>query len=352
MMTIRDSGGSKSESESESESRPESWPEPMAMSKSKSKSKPKSKYALGSFSVVIPTLNRPSHLQKCLNSIARQTVLPDECVVVDQSDGVETQKVFEQIDLKSCAKKYVRQKQKSLILARNNGLNMASDFDFLCFLDDDLVLFDDFMEKLLTRFSQDHLGHYGGGMGTFAHREKRHNRMAELFLLPHDGDGRFLASGFQTFPHWMKDSCDVEFLSGGITMWRTSVVKKFRYDERLILGYGHGDDIDISYRVSRQFKLFYEPLALCVHDEHSEGRDGGLKHRRQLLQNMYYLLGKNRGAPAKALLAFWWMLLGQAIEDLRHGRKGAFAGTLLAAVNICLRRLDSVSPAISSTETN
>jgi len=45
-------------------------------------------------SVVIPTLNRPKHLQKALNSLSAQTILPHEVIIVDQSDDSETEKLI------------------------------------------------------------------------------------------------------------------------------------------------------------------------------------------------------------------------------------------------------------------
>jgi glycosyltransferase involved in cell wall biosynthesis len=290
-------------------------------------------------SVIIPTLNRPSYLSRALKSIAQQTLLPFECIIVDQSSNSETKNLFETFDLGPVKKTYVHQKVKSLIKARNNGLDHAGPTDFICFLDDDLELLPDFFEVLIQPMLKD--GKYAGGMGTFEGRQMKKSFFPKLFQMPHDGHGQFLANGFPTYPHWKKKFSEVEFLSGGITMYRSEVIKRHRYDERLI-GYGYGDDADVSYRISRRHKLYYEPRAKCIHDDHSTGRDPGILHRKQLVQNMYYLLQKNVGITSKSTTSFGLYVVGQIVEDLFRWRKGAFIGNFLAIANIAKGNLDSV----------
>lgn len=294
-----------------------------------------------SLTVVIPTLNRPGYLEKCLASIAKQTVMPEECIIVDQSDNEKTRELFEATDLGPTRKVYAHQKTKSLILARNNGIKRAAKTEFLCFLDDDLELFPDFFEKLMHPFRAYPERDYAGGMGTFEALEWKRDRFSEFFLLPHYGSGKFLTNGQPTFPHWKQEFCEVEFLSGGITMYRTEIIKRFMFDERLI-GYGYGDDVDVSYRVSREYKLFYEPKAKCKHDTHSTGRDPGKIHRKYQLQNAYYLMEKNVGRGLKHKMAFAWLVLGQTIHDVRCRRFGATLGDLLGTINILRGNLDSV----------
>jgi hypothetical protein len=79
-----------------------------------------------------------------------------------------------------------------------------------------------------------------------------------------------------------------------------------------------------------------------VHDDHSHGRDPGFVHRKQMVQNFYYLLKKNVGLSPKSLWSFGLFVLGQTLDDLRHLRKGAFLGNFVGAFNILRGRLDSV----------
>lgn len=292
-------------------------------------------------SIVIPTLNRPHYLAKALISIKNQSHLPSEIIIVDQSDGPETRQLFEAFDAGNIKKTYVHQSEKSLILARNRGIDLATESKFIGFLDDDLEIKSDFIEHLMARFASDTKGELAGGMGTFEGRNLKKKKFNEFFHMSHDGVGKFLPNGVPTYPHWMPDFAEVEFLSGGITIYRAEVIRSHKFDENLV-GYGYGDDTDVSFRISRKFKLFIEPKAKCSHDDASTGRDPGFKHRKMWTQNMYYLLKKNVGVNKQSISSFRRLVAGQILDDLRHFRKGAFLGNFVAIKNILTGKLDSV----------
>src|SRR5690606_30929231 len=146
----------------------------------------------------------------------------------------------------------------------------------------------DYSEQIIKVFEKDQQGIYAGGMGTFIGARQKTNLASRLFFMPCDGDGRFQPSGAQTYPYGHDHFMEVEFLAGGITFWRKEIICKYRYDERLV-AYGHGDDVDVSYRISRKYKNFFQPAAKCHHDLHSPGRDRLTTYRRNWIQNFYYL---------------------------------------------------------------
>lgn len=296
---------------------------------------------IASLSYIVPTLNRPEYLRHCLDSISKQTVLPREVVVVDQSDGPETKKVFEEAILEHVQKKYVFQKEKGLTKARNTGIRNVFETDFIGFLDDDLVLEPRFTEYLLRHFQAPGGEKYAAGMGTISGSHYKKNLLRKIFFLSHDGDGRILPSGAPTFPHWMDHFAEVEFVSGGMSIYRAKLLKQFGYDDRMVR-YAYGDDVDVAYRLSRKHKLFYEPGAVVHHDTESPGRDPGTVFRKQMVQNMFYLMKKNMGMNLRNRLCFSWFVTGQILDDLVSLRRSAFFGNFLAIANILKGRLDSV----------
>ncbi len=294
-----------------------------------------------SLAIVLATLNRSKHLKKCIDSILDQKIdLQLHLIIVDQSSDELTKNLITEYEhnIKSVKWTYFYQKEKSLTLARNNGIRNAHEETYICFLDDDLVLYPNFFNTLLSHLNT---SHYAGGMGTFDHFPYRNELFRKFFLMPHLGNGNFLINGMPTFPHWKNSFTEVEFLSGGITMYKRDVLLKNLFDEKMF-GYGYGDDVDVSFRVSRQHKLFYEPSAKVHHDDHSSGRDPGFVHRKNWIQNMFYLLRKNQSLSLIKTLSFFWMVLGFIIDDFIHLRKGAFLGNFKAISNILLRKIDSV----------
>ncbi|MDP2599332.1 MAG: glycosyltransferase [Deltaproteobacteria bacterium] len=295
-----------------------------------------------SYSVLIPTLNRSSILSNCLRAVAEQTVPPSEVIVIDQSDGKDTEEIFSlwNLSVPSLKKKYIHLPVKSLVKARNAGIDAATA-DFVWFLDDDASVNPEFAHAILEIFEKDTAVRYAGGVGRIMNCRSQRSFFHKLFLLPHDGDGRFLPSGMPTYPHRMETFCETEFLSGGETFWRRSIISRYRFDERLI-GYGHGEDVDVSYRISRQYKNFYQPKARCFLQ--SQPLDDRLKKdslrafRSAWIQNFYYLTRKNDISR----LAFFWCVLGYCIRDFVRLDFSSFFGDCQGLKNIFLRRIETV----------
>ena len=289
------------------------------------------------FSLILPTCNRAELVKKFLESVSRQVVLPSEVIVVDQSDGPATKDIFTAWNVPGVSKKYIYQQVKSLILARHKGLDACAPMDLAAFFDDDVLLGPAFFKEMIQIFAKDIDGRFAGGMGAVDGWPYRPKPLQALFLMPHEGSGKFLASGVQTFPHWKKEFCETEFLSGGCTFWRRKIIQQYRFDERLS-GYGHGDDVDVSYRISRRYKLFFQPKAVCFHQHNPPGRDQGRKYRRTWIQNMYYLAQKNE----IFMPAYAWCVLGHFLRDCVCLDFPRVQGDLEGVWNILRGRLDTV----------
>jgi len=86
-------------------------------------------------SVIIITRNRAKMLTNCLGSITKQTVIPNEIIVVDNASVDNTKKVILSYK-KNLPIKYFLEKQIGIPYARNRSVKEASG-SFLLMLDDD-----------------------------------------------------------------------------------------------------------------------------------------------------------------------------------------------------------------------
>jgi len=86
-------------------------------------------------SVLIITRNRAKMLEGCLNSLVKQTRLPDEVIVVDNASTDNTKKVILSFK-KKLPIRYVKEKQIGIPYARNRGIKEASA-TLILMLDDD-----------------------------------------------------------------------------------------------------------------------------------------------------------------------------------------------------------------------
>ncbi len=112
-------------------------------------------------SVVIVTRNRPGPLARALDALTRQTLAPDEVVVVDNNSTVSYANVIDrfagQLPLKVASEAEV-----GIPFARNRGIRESSG-DIVLFTDDDCVPEPQWVEEMVRPFYRDpHIGAVGG----------------------------------------------------------------------------------------------------------------------------------------------------------------------------------------------
>lgn len=107
-------------------------------------------------SVIIPTKNRPKDLLAAIKSIVDQNRIPDQIVVIDQSEGDESETlIMEQIEFPSNIElSYIRDTNiKGLVEAKAKSLEYAKG-DLICFFEDDIVLESNYLIEIEKTFNQ------------------------------------------------------------------------------------------------------------------------------------------------------------------------------------------------------
>src|SRR6266446_10694055 len=92
-------------------------------------------------SAVIPTFNRPRSLQRTLASLAAQSALPKQLIVIDGSPAEETRMVIEAWAAavgSQCEVVYRQAFQLGAATQRNQGVAIATQ-TFIWFFDDDIL---------------------------------------------------------------------------------------------------------------------------------------------------------------------------------------------------------------------
>ena len=84
---------------------------------------------------------RPEALLQLFQSVAEQTVVPAEIMIVDGSLNDQTQKALQQNELKQLHYFMVSAQDRGLTKQRNYGIGKVGEaMEVVCFLDDDTVL--------------------------------------------------------------------------------------------------------------------------------------------------------------------------------------------------------------------
>lgn len=111
-------------------------------------------------SIIIPAYNEERHLGACLQSIANQTILPEEVIVVDNNSNDRTAAIARQFKFVTL----VSERQQGLIAARNTGFNAAKG-DILGRINADAVLDAQWVARLKYQFGRQPSLAAIGGLG-------------------------------------------------------------------------------------------------------------------------------------------------------------------------------------------
>lgn len=108
------------------------------------------------FSLIICTYMRPLPLLKLLQSVQRQTLYPDEILIIDGSTNDETTIALEQAHFNKLKYFLVPKESRGLTKQRNYGIaRVGNEVEVVAFLDDDTELTPNYFEELVKTFTND-----------------------------------------------------------------------------------------------------------------------------------------------------------------------------------------------------
>ena len=272
-------------------------------------------------SVIICTRNRLDCIGACLESIACQSVLPDELIIVDSSDvpllaqqnflAIFNEQTFAHTRL------LYRHTKPGLPHQRNVGIDIARE-DIIYFFDDDVVLEPEYIKEMQRIFAGQ--PKYAGGSGAITniapYKWTFRYFVRSLFLFQRNyASGNFTSSGMPTHTYGTTAFKDVEAVSGCCCAYRTTICKKIKFDEYLER-YAYMEDCDFSKRVSKNQKLFYNPYAKLAHYQSPLNRERLVDFRTMFSHHYTYLFFKNFYKENRLrIFAYLWSMTGLCLES-------------------------------------
>ena len=270
-------------------------------------------------SVIIPTMDRFTEIQTCIDSIFEQTILPETFIVVDASDKSGLKEILEE-KLKNSNIEFIYIKSKpGLAYQRNLGIKENKN-DLVLFLDDDIILEDTFIEEIKKVVENDKAAAVGAVTAKITNVKKLgvvSTIIRKIFCLSENGKGEVKKSWANNSFMKLNKISEIQWLPSGCTAYRREVFEHEIFDNNLF-GYSYMEDFDISYRIGKRFKLIYNPFAKCVHN-HQSSFSTRLKSKEK--QNMYmknyqYLFKKNMPQTFTYKFCHYWSYLGRIIVGL------------------------------------
>ncbi|NND71513.1 MAG: glycosyltransferase family 2 protein [Rhodothermales bacterium] len=269
--------------------------------------------------LVICTRNRPDDLRETLESCASQGSIEDFAVrVVDASDTEAASRnasTIAEIPRINCEHVLYRG-EPSLARQRNFAIEeYTGNYDIIHFLDDDVTLDSEYLKVMDNAFRQNPAAAGIGGLVVEDGRRPQDARSLLLtcFRLYSPRPGKVLASGHESpaQSEELSEVVGVEWLNG-CSAYRSSVLRDFRCDAQL-RGYSLDEDLDLSYRISRQHLLLVEPSAQMVHRKSPADREPGTQYYSDYIVHRFWFVRKNIRHPMR-YPAFWWSVVGRLLR--------------------------------------
>jgi GT2 family glycosyltransferase len=291
--------------------------------------------------IVIPTIGRHAELRRMLASLAAQTHLPDEILIIDQDQSTRAVvDEFPQLKIQVVAL------PGSAASKRNAGFRaMSPDIELVGFMDDDIELEPEAINAVLNFWERapDDLG--GVGFNLVNHPSVVAPRLKGLRLTSRLGlydstKGAVLRSGIHTMIGCVNDHCYVRWLSSMAAVFPRRVLDEFMFDE-WFQTYSYLEDLDFTYRIGKRYRLAVVADARVYHYPSQIGRPDWYVFGRKEVMNRLYFVSKHRELSrplcclALLIRASMSILLGLLRLEVGYFKRvaGNFAGMLLTLVS-------------------
>jgi GT2 family glycosyltransferase len=268
---------------------------------------------------------RPESLVGLLQSIEKQTLYPNEIIVIDGSLNKETEIALINNEFQNLKYFLVNDEDRGLTKQRNFGISkVTEDSEIVCFLDDDTVLKSDYFAEIIKTFQTNNDVSGVGGVAIneykwklqeenvlynknkfylfkgYYYKEGLRNVMRNyLGLASNLGPGKmpnYSHGRTCGFPMTGK-TYEVDLLIGMSMSFRKSVFDKINFS-RFFEGYGLYEDADFSIRALQFGKNVINTKAHLSHFHAESGRPNKYKYGIMVVRNGWYVWRVKNSNPS------------------------------------------------------
>lgn len=287
-------------------------------------------YVATDLAFVVPTKDRHAQLERLLESLARQTQTCGRIVVVD--GGTSAERVVSGFQGR-LAVDYIHCPVPGQIRQRNLGIEaLGTRYRLVGFLDDDLVLESDALEKMIEFWNRAEEGTAGVGFNITNVEPLRHSPLLCLFFMSVNTPGKVLKSGYNVGFANIPSDIRVQWLGGGYTVWRSSILQQFP-QETLNTRWAIGEDLRFSYPIGKKYPLYVCADARVRHEhvfDQGPPKKIHLYRGRKSVVSQFYFAKLHAGDFSR--IACLWMLLGKCIFRFTRACLKADGQSVLQAI--------------------
>ena len=282
-------------------------------------------------SVAIPTRDRPKDLAELLVTLLDQSQLPQEVIIIDDSQSASTKEIAHSFASKfesvGCMLKHIQGSGDGLTAARNLSVKTSRGGAIL-FLDDDTLLNRNVVSALAT-FLKDNIVALGvqpkilpsaKNLNDESLTKKLGNALYKVLMLTYRRENKLAVrrSGASVFPESSTEVINAQRLSGCSCCYRREVFSELSFDTSL-KRWGSMEDLEFSYNVYKKnpWSLYVIPYAKVVHKACGEARLPTKLNVYMATIYWFYVFFKDifEGSVPN-LIAFLWALTGNLVTVL------------------------------------
>jgi len=269
-------------------------------------------HTIQNLAILVATKDRPNQLQKLLESIHKSTNLPSKILVV--YSGVDITSVSSFFENKINLE-LIYSAVSSQMYQKSIGIKaLGNTYNWVLFLDDDLVLEVDTIEKLYSEYlDNSNFAHIAGfGLAILNRSTRQINsftlRILGLLKLYSNTPGVVTQSGHAQSYLDHPEEIEVKWLNGA-SVWKSKVLCQYPiiHTENTYSAY---EDVNFSYKISKNHKLLFAPKAKVINQS--------IEGQTPLTINQFLYGGylRYKFVFANVELSKWWLLMAQLIRGI------------------------------------
>ena len=252
-------------------------------------------------SVVTPTWRRPVEVAGLLANLSQQQLLPLEVIVVDgaSSNECETERVVSEMSSVLPFRCRYFRNERGTAIQRNRGIEEAAPGTFIAFIDDDVRLEPDFLQRIIAVFTADLQKSVGGVVGYRVNQRfdffasQRWRWYKRLNLLTTFEPGRYdFESGYPINANGQPPFNGVrrvDFMTTACAVWRRELLDEGLRFDPFFRDFGVLEDAHFSLRAAQRWKLLQCGDAHCIEGHSPNGRVDRKAIGYKSVVNYYYV---------------------------------------------------------------
>ena len=283
-----------------------------------------------SITAIIATVGRPEFLRLCLESLAKQTYPVAEVIVIHCGDDSATE-IATRDDRWTAAGMHVRYfhyPERNCAKQRNLAVERAT-YNNLLLIDDDVEVEPTWAEELFKPIWSD--ASVAATMGSLVNQPMESpTPFWRIYRILLHGRKKGLRPGLLVgaalpngFPITANTPIPCEWIGGGASAVRRDVFQAVGGFAPFFTGSSPGEDLDLGYRISRSWKVYYIPTARCIHHQAASGREDSYRNQYLSMRCRFGILRVTMRRSRTAALAHvgLWAIV-QCLSELAGLRRG------------------------------